>query len=294
MPRDFKGKKIQKRTKATALEYSKQYRDKMMEDGELDTEYRLVFIDDDSVPSKEYLEEALWTDAHMLQGMICPTNKYGTLMSYLDNVRTFSCITMCALFQQKSKPVWIHGEALMIKGWIEQTVDWDQPLISSEDLVFGHLAMASGVKMRFTYNRINITNPLSLKDCVAQRRRWAWGNIHAIHHPHLLPRSSKWLIATVWLMGLLIYAFALIGTVLVPLGVLTIPFQPVMIPLSYLSLFTWLGMWGAVGYINGGRAKDVILSILLSFPAVTLHFFAEMAGLLKGDPKTFETIRKEV
>jgi len=68
----------------------------------------------------------------------------------------------------------------------------------------------------------------------------------------------------------------------------------VMIPLSYLSLFTWLGMWGVVGYINGGKAKDVILSIILSFPAVTLHFFAEMAGLLKGDPKTFETIRKEV
>lgn len=277
------------RFKARALEYARLFRMKLVEQGELSS-YKVLYLDDDSCPTKEFIEDSWYKNVDLLEGMICPGNKYGSLASYLDNVRTFTCMTVCSFFQGISHPVWIHGESMTVSDRVDKEVSWDKPLVASEDLAYGQDAVARGFKMWFTYSRVNITTPLSLNDFVKQRRRWVWGNFHAIRD--LLTAPQKVRLLYFYINALLVMPVSVAGIVLLFLGYLEVP-MPVYV-LTVGGFGFWLALWGVAGYLTRSKLRDAAISVVMSLASSMFDFGITIVAISMGPPKTFEVIRKEL
>jgi cellulose synthase/poly-beta-1,6-N-acetylglucosamine synthase-like glycosyltransferase len=281
VPRDFK---VVARFKARALEYARLLRGRMVASGELVDDYRVMYLDDDSIPTPEFIHDSWTLEFDVLEGVISNGNRYGTLKSYLDTIRTVSCLQVCALFQGLSRPVWIHGEALCVSSRVDREVPWDSPMMTSEDLIFGHTAMSKGFKMRFTYSKVNITSPLSFRDFLRQRRRWLWGNLRAVHQG-LIPWSAQVKVMFFWAFGLVAYPIATAGILLgvQGLGLLTTA-----------SLVLWLLTWGISALFIRRSIVDALVGCIVSFPSATVNFFVTLFVLLLGPPRNFEVIAKAV
>jgi cellulose synthase/poly-beta-1,6-N-acetylglucosamine synthase-like glycosyltransferase len=222
--------------------------------------------------------------------MICPGNKYGSVLSHLDNIRTFTCMTVCSFFQGTSHPVWIHGESMTVSDRVDKEVSWDKPLVASEDLAYGQDAVARGFRMWFTYSRVNITSPLNLKDFVKQRRRWVWGNFHAIRGLLTVPQKLKLLYF--YSNALFVMPLSIVALVLLLVGYIQVP--PVIYALTVGGFGFWLGLWGVAGYLTRFRFRDVFTSVVLALASSMFDFLVSVVALAEGPPSGFEVIRKEV
>lgn len=287
VPSDFRAEAA--RYKARALEYARLFRLKLVERGEL-SRYKVLYLDDDSCPTKEFIQDSWNKNVDLLEGMICPGNKYGSIASYLDNVRTFTCLTVCSFFQGTSHPVWIHGESMTVSDRVDKQVSWDMPLVASEDLAYGQEAVARGFKMWFTYSRVNITSPLSLKDFIKQRRRWVWGNFHAIRRLLTVPQKIRLLFF--YVNALFVMPISIVAILFLMLGELEVP--QVIYALTVAGFGFWLILWGIAGYLTRFRLRDVFVSIALSLVSSMFDFGISIVALAKGQPRGFEVIRKEV
>jgi hypothetical protein len=91
--------------------------------------------------------------------------------------------------------------------------------------------------------------------------------------------------------GLVVYAGATALAVLASLGIISLHSHELL--LSYLSL----GLWFAFRGFNIGRVMGLwhgLRGAVLSFLTVTLNFTYHFVGLLMGDPRRFEVIKKYV
>jgi hypothetical protein len=90
--------------------------------------------------------------------------------------------------------------------------------------------------------------------------------------------------------GLWLYALLPLGLPLRYLGLVHIP--EVILPFTWITLLLWFGIRGyAIG--KNMDWKHAIMGVLASYVTVALNFTVQMIGLVKGDPKKFEVIRKE-
>ena len=137
--------------------------------------------------------------------------------------------------------------------------------------------------------RIYIMPPLTIVDAIKQRRRWVWGEL-SILEKKMLPLSNRLRLAIIGFSGLWLYSIAMLGLPLNYLGVFIIP--SVLIPFCFASFILWFGMRAYVIGSNMGW-KHGIAGALASYATVTLNFFVHLIGLIQGDPKKFEVIRKE-
>lgn len=289
--------------KSRSLEYARRLRVTMSQVGELDEEYIVVQSDDDSTPSREFMMDALTVDADIIIGTITP-RPIGHLVA--DYERPVACNMTCLFFTNLGHPVWGHGEGMSISAKADREISYEPPnatLISSEDLFYLHKsahALAEdmyviqngrkGYKIFASKERVFITPPLSMRDAIKQRRRWLWGHIRLIRNK-MLPLSSLLTVAIAELGGLTVYAIATAGAILAPLGFIKLPWH--LILLSYASLVLWHLFRGyCVGVVMGVRHG--LRAAVLSFVTVTLNFVYHVAGLIKGDPKKFEVIKKYV
>ena len=124
--------------KARALEYSRRLR---AERGLNDFFVKILFVDDDGVPTKGYIEKVFRSQYDVCEGIPTPRNGYGRFLSHMDDLRTINCIYMCSVFQGIGHPIHVHGEGLCVRGTAESSVTWDYEMFASEDLVFGHMAV---------------------------------------------------------------------------------------------------------------------------------------------------------
>jgi hypothetical protein len=108
--------------KSRALEYARRLRQKMVADGLLTPNYMLFQGDDDSLPSKEFMEEGLTVDADILIGTISPRSK-GVLNTLLDYERCVACGMFCNFFTNIEEPIWAHGEGIAMVSSVDQSVD---------------------------------------------------------------------------------------------------------------------------------------------------------------------------
>ncbi|MEM2233738.1 MAG: glycosyltransferase family 2 protein [Nitrososphaerota archaeon] len=301
VPSDFRSKCLYK---SRSLEYARRLRVEMWKRGELDDDYIVVQCDDDSTPSREFLMEVITVDADMVIGTITP-RPTGHLVA--DYERPVACNMTCLLFTNIGHPVWGHGEGMSVSARADREISYephDAPLISSEDLFYLHKiahalaedmyviqkAAKNHYRIFASKERVYITPPLSVSDAVKQRRRWLWGHIRLIRN-RMLPASSLVTIAIAESIGLLVYATATAGAVLVPLGVIQLPSHSLI--LSYISLALWHGFRGfCVGRVMG--LMQGLRAAVLSFVTVTLNFAYHIIGLVKGDPRRFEVIKKYV
>ena len=146
---------------------------------------------------------------------------------------------------------------------------WDYEMFASEDLVFGHMAVVKESTWGFVWDYMEITSPFTWRDFLTQRRRWLWGNIHAV--THVLPWRSSILLVALYSFGVVTFLISTIGIVLVFTG--AVRFSSSILPLLLVSTALWLGLFAISGWINSGggessglrRAWDVIAAVLLAF-----------------------------
>lgn len=294
VPKDFECEDLYK---ARALEYARRLRTQMVADGKLGLDYMLVQGDDDAVPSVGFIKESLTVNADITIGGISP-KVTGVWSTILDYERCVACGIFCNFFTNIGKPLWAHGEGTVVSSKVDQGVSYDisgftkntnAKLISSEDSFYFHKAAVFGFKIFNSEERIFILPPLSLGDAVKQRRRWFWGE-WALLKQKMLPLSNRLRLGIVGFSGLWLYFIGMLGLPLEYLKVINIPH--VLFPLFLFSVLLWFAMRG---YIIGKSMgwKQGVLGALLSYVTVTLNSFIQLAGLLKGDPHSFEVIRKE-
>jgi hypothetical protein len=287
--------------KSRSLEYARRLR---VAEGHGD--YIVIQCDDDSTPSKEFMLEALEVDADVIIGTVTP-RPVGHLV--VDYERPVACTMTCLPATNLGWPVWGHGEGMVISARADRLVSYEppqgRPLISSEDLYYLHRVAHNSLaedqyyvheskkrrlKVFASDKRVYITPPLSVGDAIKQRRRWLWGHIRLIKN-RTLPLKSLALVAFAEFSGLSVYAIATTLGILVPLGLVSLSWHEQV--LAYLSLALWFGFRGySIGRVMGWR--HALRGALLSFPTVTANFLYHIVGLIQGDPRRFEVIRKYV
>lgn len=280
--------------KARAQEYSRTVR---AERGLGRRDVKIVMLDDDTLPTRKYFIDAFNADFDVCEGITTPRLHYGRFLSHLDDMRTLSCLALCSNFQGHGHPVWVHGEGLSMRGSAEQAVTWDYPIVASEDLVFGQNAVERGMTWGFLWEYIQLTSPWTWKDFLTQRRRWVWGNIHAVTRGYIPPLGAAMLVLRL-LLGFGIGVLSALGVVLVLCNVVAIPSS--YFTVLFVALVLWLIEFGYAVYVGAShedtkwpkRIKDTVIGIVLapvSSAATMLVFFIV---LFKGDPKKFEVIAK--
>jgi Glycosyl transferase family group 2 len=310
VPGDFTARS---RYKARALEYSRRERRSLGLNG---PDTKILFVDDDTSVTESYIERAFAADYDICQGVTAPRVQYGALplqhfwLSHFDDLRTRGCLIYCAFFQGfVGKPLHVHGEGLCVTGATEDKVTWNYPVIASEDLTFGQNAAYMGCRWGFFNEYVLLTSPWSWRDFKKQRKRWLWGNIHAIRTRQILPLIPAIMIAAKYLSGFSLTTISGIALILRALHLYTPPSG--VSSVFWLSLATWLAIYAVSGWINsadcvparGRRAlrqggvtlrrcwqtlMAVSLCPLTSLSVIVVHLIA----LAEGDPKSFEVIRK--
>ncbi|MGZ5296239.1 MAG: glycosyltransferase family 2 protein, partial [Actinomycetota bacterium] len=148
----------------------------------------------------------------------------------------------------------------------------------------------------FVWDYVEITSPFTWRDFLTQRRRWVWGNIHAIRH--VLPLRSSILLIVLYVYGLFTFVVSTIGIVLALTGALH--FRSGIMPWLLVSMAIWLSMFALSGVINSGcgaskgirRVRDVVVAVLLAFVTSVVAIGVQVVALLKGNPRRFEVIQK--
>lgn len=287
------GFRCQASYKARALEYSRRLRvEKQLNDYFV----KVLFVDDDGVPTKSYIEKVFLADFDVCEGIPAPRTGYGRFLSHMDDLRTINCIYMCSVFQGLGHPIHVHGEGLCVRGTAEAQVTWDYQMFASEDLVFGHMAVVKNRSWGFIWDYVEITSPFTWRDFITQRRRWLWGNIHAVRH--VLPLRSSLLLVCLYTYGILVFVASTIGIVLGLFGALHL--RSGILPWLLVSTATWLSFFALSGWINSGggastglrRVRDVLFAVLLAFVTSAVAIGVQVVALLKGNPRRFEVIQK--
>jgi hypothetical protein len=304
-PSDFT---VRAQYKARALEYSRRVRTSLGLNG---PETKIVFLDDDTSPTFEYLETAFAADYDVCQGTTAPRIRYGSLplwhflLSHIDDLRFHNCMTYCSVSQGIfNAPLFVHGEGLTVTGRAEEITTWDYPVFASEDLTFGCNAAARGLNWGYFHEYVELTSPWTWSAYFKQRRRWMWGNIHAITHREVLPLGAAIRVAIRYLLSL--YTFVASGIAILLVLTRTVHLASWWFSLFWCSLAIWLGNYAAGGWVNAGRREpgegalrfwgnrvwQTVAATLLAPVTATWTIVALIATLWMGNPRSFEVIPK--
>jgi hypothetical protein len=310
--------------KARALEYSRTIR---ASEGLDRDDVKLLFLDDDTSPTAAYIETAFEADYDLCQGVTAPRIKYGArpfrhfLLSHMDDMRFLACFVYCSFFQGVvGKPLYVHGEGLCVTGRAEGVAKWDYPIFASEDLVFGHNAATKGLTedlifganasrggltWGFFHEYIQLTSPWTWHAYLKQRRRWLWGNIHAISRRDVLPLWSAILVGVKYALGFVTFGFSISATLLMWAGVIHPP--SIIYSWCYAALLAWLGAFALSGWVNsalpeveitsrlryyGRRIWQSTMAVLLCPITAVWTCAALVIVYFWGNPRAFEVIAK--
>ena len=306
VPRSFSARS---KYKARALEFSRLERKRLGLNG---PDTKILFVDDDTSVTGRYIERAFGADYDICQGLTAPRVEYGALplqhflLSHFDDLRTRGCLIYCAFFQGfVGKPLHVHGEGLCITGATEEKITWNYPVFASEDLTFGQNAAHQGCRWGFFNEYVLLTSPWRWTDFKKQRKRWLWGNIHAVTHRDVLPLWQAVIIATKYLFGctLTIVSFTAAGLRLA--GLYTPP--PHITAVFWVSLATWLAVFALSGWINSAdvarqytrhstraalRLWHTVFAMVACPLTAAMSVFVFAMALAEGNPKRFEVIPK--
>lgn len=254
-------------------------------------------------PTESYIKTAFAANYDVCEGVTVPRVHYSTgplahfFASHVDDTRTRECLTYCSVFQGiLGKPLWVHGEGLTATGEAERKVTWDRPVLS-EDLAFGQNAAKMGLRWGWFHDYVELTSPWGLKDLITQRKRWTWGNIHAISHRDILPLSRALPLAAKYALDTTIMVLSLTGIALRFTGYL--PSSSPAYNVSKLAVLGWLLMFFYCGWVaaqskptSDSRLLHATAAALMSPISSMLPFIILVIAVFRGNPRTFEVIRK--
>lgn len=301
VPADFV---VRSERKARALEYSRGVRTALGLDG---GDIKILFNDDDVVPTKKYIETAFAADYDICEGITVPRSEYAVwplghfIVSHADDMRTHACLVYCSVFQGIiGRPLHVHGEGLTVTGEAEGRVTWNWPAFASEDLVFGQKAARARLRWGWFHEYVELTSPWTLRDFITQRRRWLWGDIHGVLHRDVLSLPGAIMVVAKYMVGLVTIVFSLTGLCLKLSG--HMPVDSPVYSVSKLAILSWLTLFFACGWIGASsrvNARHDDSRLLNAAAAVIMIPFSSLltlAGifvpLFQGNPRTFQVISK--
>jgi hypothetical protein len=289
-------------SKARALEYSRRVRDA---EGLARPDVKIIFSDDDVTLTEAYINRAFAADYDVCEGVVVPRTGYGAgpaghfLASHADDVRTHACLVYCSVFQGiLGRPIHVHGEGLVVTGAAERIVTWDWPVLASEDLVFGQRAASAGLTWGWFHEYAEITSPWSVREFLIQRRRWLWGDIHAITRRDVLPLGPATLILGKYVVGVVALVASAAGLYMRVTG--RIPPTAGALDYAKLSVLAWAGVFFACGWVGAataGQTSDArllagVAAVMMLPVSLILSFAAIVIPLGQGSPRTFAVITK--
>ncbi len=294
VPKDFECEDLYK---GRALEYARRLRQNLVDDGKLGSNYLLLQGDDDAVPSIEFIKECITVQADILIGTITPQVN-GVWNTILDYERSVACGIFCNFFTNLGQPLWAHGEGTCMSSQVDRNVSYDistythntkHKLILNEDSFYFHKAALMGYSVFNSEEKIFILPPFTFSDAIKQRRRWLWGQV-TILSQKMLPLPNRLRLSIIGFSGLWLFSLGTIGLPLYYLGIVKIPAE--LLPLTFISLGVWLATRAyTIGVCMGW--KHALAGSAASYLTVALNFITHLIGLLKGNPRKFEVIRKE-
>lgn len=294
--------------KCRALEYSRTLRQEL---GWIGYSTKITFLDDDTSPTWEFLETAYAADYDICQGLTAPRVRYGSgplshfLLSHIDDLRFHNCLTYCSSFQGIfNAPLFVHGEGLTITGSTENQIGWNFRIFASEDLTFGCNAAHQGLRWGWFHEYIELTSPWTWRAYFKQRRRWMWGNIHAIVNRDVLPLGPAIRVGIRYLLSLFTFAGSGVALVLTLLGKIHV--QQVWFSVFWCSLIIWLLNFAMSGWVNAGhrdagqaasrfwlhRTFQTLCAVVLCPFSASFTVIALITTLYMGNPRAFEVIGK--
>jgi hypothetical protein len=290
--------------KARAMEYARRIR---IADGLDQAWVKILYNDDDVLPTKGYVLTAFEADYDVCEGITAPRTEYATppfshlIASHIDDVRARQCLIYCSVFQGLlGKPLYVHGEGLTTTGEAERIVTWNYPVFASEDLTFGQNAAKLGLRWGWFHEYVELTSPWTLRDFFIQRKRWLWGNIHAISRRDVLPGTRAAAIAAKYLVDSTIFLLSVAGIIMRYTGHL--PPNSLVYEVAKLALLTWLAVFFSIGWIGASgsidarnvdaRLLNALAAVILSPVSCLLTTAGLVYPLIVGNPRTFEVIRK--
>lgn len=156
----------------------------------------VVHLDDDSLVSKEYLRYVLGMRGWAGQGSLKLRDHGQHLFSTLaDLIRVVDCETYCRWANERGRPVAVHGEGLVLRADVEQSIGWDYATYCGEDFLMGQEVRSRGWGFEHIPYDIYIAPPIRARDFLKQRRRWMWGIFSTA--PRMWRRNRRTL---VWLL----------------------------------------------------------------------------------------------
>ncbi|MBN1682494.1 hypothetical protein JW865_02955 [Candidatus Bathyarchaeota archaeon] len=296
VPKNFK---CLAHAKARALEYARRRRLDLIDNFELTNNYIIVQSDDDSIPSRELLIEAIYTNVDVIIGTVRPKflGLFGLLMDY---ERPFVDIRTTSFFTNNKIPIWGHGESTIYRGRVEQKINYEfmplngkiikeVPVMGNEDMYFLHKAELNGFSLYHTLKTVSICSPVNLSDAIKQRRRWLWGNFNIVYIKRLLPFNHVIRFLLCHVCAFILYPISLTS--------------PLLIWLNIIQLSSLESLMGIIGFISWYLLRFVSLVYIMGFKhgifgtitsklTSALNFFVMIIGIFQGDPKKFEVIKK--
>ena len=289
--------------KGRALDYSRHIR---AVEGFDQPWVKVLYNDDDVLPTKGYVLTAFDADYDICEGITAPRTEYGNwppshvIASHADDVRTRTCLIYCSVFQGiLHSPLYVHGEGLTVTGETERVVTWNRPGIA-EDLTFGQVAAKIGLRWGWFHEHVEITSPWTLREFLVQRRRWLWGNIDAITSHDGLPLSKALIVAASYALNTAVMIFSVVGVAMKEAGAL--PVGSTVYDVAKLAMITWLAVFFIVGWIGAGGSVDgrnedsrllnALMAVVFSPLSCLVITVALFVPLLQGNPRTFAVIRK--
>ena len=274
--------------KARALEYARLLR---ASEAVTSLESRVLFLDDDSLPSAAYIRGAFFADVDIAHGSITiRRGAGGSILPYVaDHYRTADCVGTCPRYCSRGDVKVVHGEGLVCTAAVEQAVGWDwgQGKVGNkaEDLLFGRRACRLGFRYGYLAEPLYIVSPLTLRELFLQRRRWLWNILSSwrdIDPPHRLFVLGRFGVGFVGI-------FAAFLTFYIPLTGSSLPL--------WLSVATgcttaaFLSFYGFGAWRNTRRRLEVAKALALAWPASLVEAAILVISLIRP-PHGFHVVRK--
>src|SRR5204863_1637827 len=111
-------------------------------------------------------------------------------------------------------------------------------------------AASKGLRWGFFHEYIQLTSPWTWKAYFKQRRRWMWGNIHAVVNRDVLPLAPAIRIALRYVLSL--YTFLASGAAIVLIRLHDLQPPQWAYALFWLSLLAWAANFMLSGWVNAG------------------------------------------
>lgn len=252
----------------------------------------LIFLDDDSLVTREYVRHVWRMTEDAGQGLI-RLRSYGThlLSSLADYIRVTDCETFCRPFNQAGRPLIAHGEGLVVRADLAAEIGWDYGTYGAEDLLMALKIRHRGHSFGLIPAYVLISPPTSRRDFFRQRRRWLFSFMRA--HREIRDASSPSLF-----FGLYRYMLGWTGFIglylLIADYVLHAPLVPLIFGLSVFNLASYF-----VAYQYGASSVHSVRQSVLMFALQFAVAFYEGGTLCYSAFRppalgSFEVIRKRV